>query len=114
MNSSFLVSPLPWPSPASSEVTLLLSNLLHSRGSKLQAPAAQLGFAPTQVGDIKLMALQVKSIQLKLLPSPSPAHFRSQRCGIICSHSPSQFMCPLSPLSTMGVPGTELEWAWER
>lgn len=48
-----------------------LSNcLLYSRGSRLQEAAASLGLPPNQVGGIKLMALQVKSIQLKLLPCP--------------------------------------------
>lgn len=48
----------------------LLSNL--GRDGRLQGPEAAPGFAPNQVGSIKLMALQVKSIQLELLPSPSP------------------------------------------
>lgn len=64
-----------------------LSSNISGRGSRLQGPAAALGFAPNQVGGMKLMALQAKSIQSELLPSPSPAHFRSQPCSITCSNS---------------------------
>lgn len=98
----FLSRPCPSASGLLLGDNLSLLSDLSSRGSRLQGTAAALGFVPNPVGGIKLMALQVKSIQLKLLPSLSSAHFRSHPCSIICSHSFPKFMCLLGPLSTTG------------
>ena len=100
-----LVSLLSQPNLASFSVVTpsLLSNL-SSRGGRLQGPSAALDFAPNQVGGMKLVALQVKSIQSELLPSPTPDHFRraSQAALSVLTH----FFGSLGPLSTTG--------AWHR
>lgn len=77
-SNSALLTPFLSPSSDAAWPRLCISPLsnplLCSRRSSLQEVAARLGMAPNQVGGIKLMALQVRSMQLKLLPRPSSAH----------------------------------------
>lgn len=84
-------------------VTASLLFNLSSRGSRLQGPAAALGFAPNQVGGMKVVALQAKSIRHNYcLLLPLPTLGANHAALSVLTH----FLSSLGRLSTTG--------AWRR
>lgn len=85
--------------------------LLCSRGSCLQGAVARRGLPPSQVGGMKLMTLQVESIQLKLLPCPSLAHSGSPLSEPVTQHD---LFLPIS-LACESLGSTFSHWgSWHR